>query len=145
MLNHVVVMGRLTKDPELKRTANGTPVTSFPIAVERDYRDQSGNRETDFFEIVAWKQAAEFVSKNFHKGKMAVIEGKLQAREWTDKNGNKKKSIEIIADHFYFADSKKEEYQTDYARQVFPNKPFDSIGEQPVQFDEIEGDGVLPF
>ena len=91
MLNYFVCMGRMTKDPELRRTNSGTAVTSFTLAVDRDFKSQSGEKETDFIEVVAWKNTAEFVSKYFGKGRMAVVEGRLQIRDWTDNNGNKRK------------------------------------------------------
>lgn len=110
LLNHIVIMGRLTKDPELRRTGNGTAVASFTLAVDRDFVDkQSGEKETDFIDCVAWRNTGEFVSKYFRKGRMAVVSGRLQIRNWTDKEGNKRRSAEVIADQVYFADSKKEE------------------------------------
>ncbi len=105
MLNHIVVMGRLTKDVELRRTGNGTAVASFTIACDRDFGKE--DKETDFIECVAWRQAGEFVSKYFQKGSMAVVSGRLQMRSWTDKDGNKRKSAEIVAENVYFGDSKK--------------------------------------
>ena len=107
MLNKIIVMGRLTKDPELRRTGNGTAVTSFTIACDRDF----GDKETDFLECVAWKQTGEFVSKYFSKGRMAVVSGRLQIRGWTDKDGNKRRTAEIVADNVYFGDSKSESTQ----------------------------------
>ena len=109
MLNKVVIMGRFTKDPELRRTGSGTAVTSFSLACDRDFKSQSGEKETDFIEVVAWKNTAEFVSKYFSKGRMAVVEGRLQIRDWTDKAGNKRITAEIAADNVYFADSKRSE------------------------------------
>lgn len=105
MLNHITIMGRLTKEPELRRTGNGVAVTSFTIACDRDF----GDKETDFIECVAWRQTGEFVSKYFKKGSMAVVSGRLQIRGWTDKDGNKRKTAEVVADNVYFGDSKKEE------------------------------------
>ena len=109
MLNKVVIMGRFTKDPELRRTGSGTAVTSFSLACDRDFKSQSGDKETDFIEVVAWKNTAEFVSKYFSKGRMAVVEGRLQIRDWTDKAGNKRTTAEVVADNVYFADSKRSE------------------------------------
>ena len=109
MLNKVVIMGRFTKDPELRRTGSGTAVTSFSLACDRDFKSQSGDKETDFIEAVAWKNTAEFVSKYFSKGRMAVVEGRLQIRDWTDKDGGKRRSAEVVADNVYFADSKRSE------------------------------------
>ena len=109
MLNKVVIMGRFTKDPELRRTGSGTAVTSFSLACDRDFKSQSGEKETDFIEVVAWKNTAEFVSKYFSKGRMAVVEGRLQIRDWTDRSGNKRTTAEVVADNVYFADSKRSE------------------------------------
>ena len=109
MLNKVVIMGRFTKDPELRRTGSGTAVTSFSLACDRDFKSQSGDKETDFIDVVAWKNTAEFVSKYFSKGRMAVVEGLLQIRDWTDKAGNKRTTAEVVADNVYFADSKRSE------------------------------------
>ena len=109
MLNHIVVMGRLTRDPELRRTGSGVAVTSFTVAVDRDFGNkESGERETDFIDCVAWRQTGEFVSKYFAKGRMAVVSGRLQIRNWTDKEGNKRRSAEIVADNVYFGDSKRD-------------------------------------
>ena len=108
MLNKIIVMGRLTRDPELRRTQSGLSVTSFSVACDRDFKSQSGEKETDFIDIVAWRQTAEFVCKYFSKGRMAVVEGRLQIREWQDNNGNKRRSAEIVADNVYFGDSKRD-------------------------------------
>lgn len=102
MLNQITLMGRLTAAPELRRTQDGKAVVSFTLAVERDFKDKDGNRETDFIDVVAWRQTAEFVSKYFSKGSMAVVSGRLQIRTWTDKGGNKRRSAEIVAEHVYF-------------------------------------------
>ena len=104
MLNKIILMGRLTRDPELRRTQSGTAVTSFSLAVDRDFKSQSGEKETDFIDIVAWRSTAEFVSKYFTKGRMAVVEGRLQIRDWTDRDGSKRRSAEVIADNVYFGD-----------------------------------------
>jgi single-strand DNA-binding protein len=106
MLNKIIVMGRLTHDPELRRTGSGTPVCSFSIACDRDFKSQTGEKETDFFDVVAWRTTGEFVSKYFTKGRMVVVEGRLQIREWQDKEGNKRRSAEINADNVYFGDSR---------------------------------------
>ena len=109
MLNHIVIMGRLTRDPELRRTGTGVAVTSFSLAVDRDFAPRDGGeRETDFIDCVAWRQTGEFVSKYFTKGRMAVVSGRLQIRNWTDKDGNKRRTAEIVADNVYFGDSKRE-------------------------------------
>ena len=101
MLNKVFIMGRLTRDPELRRTQSGTAVTSFSLAVDRDFKSQSGEKETDFIDVVAWRSTAEFVAKYFSKGRMAVVEGRLQIRDWKDKDGNNRRSAEVIADNIY--------------------------------------------
>lgn len=132
MLNRIIVMGRMTRDPELRRTNSGTAVASFTVAVDRDFKSQSGEKETDFIDVVAWRNTAEFVSKYFSKGRMAVVEGRLQLRDWTDKDGNKRRSAEIVADSVYFGDSKRD--GGDAAQS-----------EPQVGFSEIEGDWNLPF
>ena len=108
MLNHIVLMGRLTRDPELRHTGSGIAVASFALAVDRDFKSQDGEKETDFIDIVAWRNTAEFVSKYFSKGRMAVVSGRLQIRNWTDKEGNKRRSAEVVADNIYFGDSRKD-------------------------------------
>ncbi len=109
MLNHIVIMGRLTRDPELRRTGSGVAVASFTLAVDRDFSPKDGSdRETDFIDCVAWRQTGEFVSKYFTKGRMAVVSGRLQIRNWNDKDGNKRRTAEIVADNVYFGDSKRE-------------------------------------
>lgn len=140
MLNHIVLMGRLTRDPELRRTQSGTAVVSFTLAVDRDFADKStGERATDFIDITAWRGTAEFVSKYFSKGRMAVVDGRLQIREWTDKNGNKRRSAEIVADHVYFGDSKRDggSTETPYTAQGAPQN--DGYAELS------DDDGDLPF
>ena len=107
MLNHIVLMGRLTRDPELRRTGSGVAVASFTLAVDRDYAAQGAEKETDFVDIVAWRSTAEFVSKYFSKGRMAVVSGRLQIRNWQDKEGNKRRSAEVVADNVYFGESKR--------------------------------------
>ena len=133
MLNRIILMGRLTRDPELRKTGNGTAVASFTLAVDRDYKPQDGERETDFIDIVAWRGTGEFVSKYFTKGRMAVVEGRLQVRDWTDKDGNKRRSTEVVADNVYFGDSKRSESGT-------PAEPSGELQELP---DEEKGE--LPF
>ena len=108
MLNHITIMGRLTRDPELRHTQSGVPVASFTLAVDRDYKDQNGQKETDFIDCVAWRGTGEFASKYLSKGRMAVVEGRLQLRDWTDRDGNKRRSAEVVAEHVYFADSRRE-------------------------------------
>ncbi len=120
MLNHIVLMGRLTRDPELRRTGSGIAVASFSIAVDRDFGSkESGERETDFIDIVAWRQTAEFVSKYFAKGRMAVVSGRLQIRNWNDKDGNKRRSAEVVADNVYFGDSKRDGESGGYSNSSY--------------------------
>ena len=108
MLNHICIMGRLTRDPELRRTGSGVAVTSFTLAVDRDYNPKDGGeRETDFIDCNAWRGTGEFVSKYFSKGSTAIVSGRLQIRNWTDKEGNKRRNAEVVADSVYFGDSKK--------------------------------------
>lgn len=132
MLNRIIVMGRMTRDPELRRTGSGTAVASFTVAVDRDFKSLSGEKETDFIDVVAWRNTAEFVSKYFSKGRMAVVEGRLQIRDWTDKDGNKRRTAEIVADSVYFGDSKRDGGDT-------------AQNELQGGFSEIEDDGNLPF
>ena len=109
MLNHIVIMGRLTRDPELRRTGSGVAVASFTVAVDRDFGGRDGGeKETDFIDCVAWCQTGEFVSKYFTKGSMIVVSGRLQIRNWTDKDGNKRRTAEVVADNVYFGDSKRD-------------------------------------
>jgi len=136
MLNHIAIMGRLTRDPELRRTGSGIAVTSFTVAVDRDYTSkEGGEKETDFIDCVAWRSTGEFVSKYFAKGRMAVVSGRLQIRNWTDKDGNKRRTAEVNADSVYFGDSKRD--NSSGSVQTPP---------PPAQFEEIEGDDdQLPF
>lgn len=129
MLNRCIIMGRLTRDPELRHTQSGKAVTSVTLAVDRDFKGQNGEKETDFIDIVAWSNTAEFLCNYFSKGRMAVAEGRLQIRDWTDKDGGKRRSAEIVADHVYFADSKRDQETT-----------------STQEFEELdEDDGNLPF
>ena len=152
MLNHIVLMGRLTRDPELRRTGSGIAVASFRLAVDRDFGPKDGaERETDFIDIVAWRSTAEFVSKYFTKGRMAVVEGRLQIRDWTDRDGGKRRSAEVIADNVYFGDSRRDNAgdfgaapgysapmggRSNYAAPMDNHSDFAEIGEE---------DGELPF
>lgn len=106
MLNHVSIMGRICNDIEVRRTGSGTAVASFTLAVERDFKKENGEKETDFIECVAWKNTAEFVQKYFGKGKMAIVAGRLQTRNWQDKDGNKRKTSEVVVDSIYFGEAK---------------------------------------
>ena len=141
MLNKIIIMGRLTRDPELRRTGSGTAVTSFSLACDRDFKSQSGEKETDFIEVVAWKNTAEFVSKYFSKGRMAVVEGRLQIRDWTDKAGNKRTTAEVVADNVYFADSKRSE-SNDNQKENF-NALSGRVSDDFVPASEE--DGEIPF
>ena len=141
MLNKIIIMGRLTRDPELRRTGSGTAVTSFSLACDRDFKSQSGEKETDFIEVVAWKNTAEFVSKYFGKGRMAVVDGRLQIRDWTDKAGNKRTTAEVVADNVYFADSKRYE-SNDNQKENF-NALSGRLSDDFVPISEE--DGELPF
>ena len=147
MLNRIIIMGRLTKDPELRRTANGTAVTSFSLAVDRDFKSQSGEKETDFIDVVAWRSTAEFVAKYFTKGRMAVVEGRLQIRDWKDKDGNNRRSAEVVADNIYFGDSKRDGAGSDYAPAYgAPMGGYSAPMGGSSAFAEIdEEDGDLPF
>ena len=138
MLNHITAAGRLTKDPELRRTQNGVAVASFTIACDRDIKDASGNKQTDFIDCVAWRNTAEFVDKYFTRGRMVIVSGRLQMREWTDKSGAKRKNAEILAENVYFADSKRAVENTE--------KNETKEAAQTVDFDQVEiDDDELPF
>ena len=136
MLNKIVLMGRLTRDPEMRHTGNGTAVASFSLAVDRDFKSQSGEKETDFEDIVAWRSTADFVSKFFPKGRMAELEGRMQIRDWKDKDGNNRRSAEVVAEHVYFGDSKQRS-ESDTASAPPASGDFREIPE-----DE---EGELPF
>ena len=138
MLNHITIMGRLVRDPELRYTPNKVAVASFTLAVERDYKPENGERETDFIDCVAWRHTAEFVSKYFSKGRMAAVSGRLQIRPWTDKDGNKRRAAEIAAESVYFADSNKDAQNRNTGTEP---------QEQPQTFSELQDvdDGELPF
>lgn len=153
MLNHIVVMGRLTRDPELRQTPSGVSVASFTLAVDRDRKDQNGEKIADFIDVLVWRNTAEFVSKYFTKGRMAVVSGRLQIRNWTDKDGNKRKSAEIVADSVYFADSKKDDSGSNGGGYPAPNygaynpPAFPELPTAPAQdFEMLNDDGAqLPF
>ena len=148
MLNKIILMGRLTRDPELRRTGTGTAVTSFSLAVDRDFKSQSREKETDFIDIVAWRSTAEFVSKYFTKGRMAVVEGRLQIRDWTDKDGGKRRSAEVVADNVYFGDSKRDGGDSSgySAAPAYKNAAPSNFNAGGSDFAEIgEDDGELPF
>ena len=151
MLNHIVIMGRLTRDLELRRTQSGTAVTSFSIACDRDFKDKdSGERQTDFIDVVAWRTTAEYVCKYFSKGRMAVVEGRLQIRDWTDKDGGKRRSAEVVADNVYFGDSKRDGAGDFGGAPASYSAPMGGRNAAPMggqsDFAEIgEEDGELPF
>ena len=120
MLNHITIMGRLTRDPELRRTGSGIAVASFTVAVDRDFGGRDGGeKETDFIDCVAWRQTGEFVSKYFTKGRMIVVSGRLQIRSWTDKDGNKRRTAEVVADNCYFGDSKRDDASGSYGGNTY--------------------------
>lgn len=134
MLNHNVIMGRLTRAPELRHTQTGTPVASFTLAVERDYASQGGERETDFIDIVAWRSTAEFAAKYFVKGQLVAVSGRLQIRDWTDADGHKRRNAEVVADSVYFAESRRDKAEQNGAAS------------DQGDFEDIdEDDGDLPF
>ncbi len=141
MLNKIVIMGRFTRDPEIRHTQSGTAVASFSLAVERDFKEQDGSRSTDFIDCVAWRSSADFVSKYFSKGRMAVVEGRLQIRDWTDKNGNNRRSAEVIVNNIYFGDSKKDGDSSSgsYGPAGAP------VNVSASDFSDVEDDGELPF
>ena len=148
MLNKIFIMGRLTRDPELRRTQSGTAVTSFSLAVDRDFKSQSGEKETDFIDVVAWRSTAEFVAKYFTKGRMAVVEGRLQIRDWKDKDGNNRRSAEVVADNIYFGDSKRDGAGSYDAVPAYgaPMGGYSAPMGGSSAFAEIdEEDGDLPF
>lgn len=141
MLNRVILMGRLTKDPELRYTPNNIPVCSYTIAVERNYARPGEQRQADFIPIVSWRSNAEFVSKYFNKGKMIVVSGRLQVRTWDDQDGKRHYITEVIADETYFADSKRDSDSDNRMNTVFnDNRSSDIEGFMP-----IDGDDELPF
>ena len=150
MLNHITIMGRLTRDPELRRTGSGIAVASFTLAVDRDFGGRDGGeRETDFIDCVAWRQTGEFVSKYFTKGRMAVVSGRLQIRNWTDKDGNKRRSAEVVADNVYFGDSRRDgETGSSYSAPAAPSyggysAPASSPASDFAMLDD--DDAQLPF
>ena len=150
MLNKIILMGRLTRDPELRHTQSGVAVASFSLAVDRDFKDRStGEKSTDFIDVVAWRQTGEFVSKYFTKGRMAVVEGRLQMRDWTDRDGNKRRSAEVVADNVYFGDSRREGdnggYQGGYSRPAAPAAPDYGFPAADQFSDLTDDDGDLPF
>ncbi len=157
MLNHIVIMGRLTRDPELRFTQSQTPVASFTLAVDRDY-GRGEEKQTDFIDVVAWRQTGEFVSKYFSKGSMAVVSGRLQIRDWTDREGGKRRSAEVVAENIYFGESKRRdggdtrsESRDSYSRQENSSynnsdSSYNAPQGRSSSFAELDdGDGELPF
>ena len=130
MLNHITIMGRLVRDPELRRTGSGIAVASFTVAVDRDFGSRDGGeKETDFIDCVAWRQTGEFVSKYFTKGRMIVVSGRLQIRSWTDKDGNKRRTAEVVADNCYFGDSKRDsEGGSSYGGNTYGGNAYSNYG-----------------
>ncbi len=157
MLNHIVLMGRLVADPELRTTPSGVPVATFRIAVDRDFKNkETGERETDFVTIVAWRTTAEFVSRFFAKGRMAVVAGRLQIRPYTDRDGNKRSATEVVADNVYFGDSRRDGESGSYSPSSYGGSYGAPAPQQPMggyaapsggdQFTELaDDDGDLPF
>ena len=141
MLNKIILMGRLAREPELKRTTSGTAVTSFSLAVDRDFKSQSGEKETDWIDCVAWRGTAATVCKYFTKGRMMIVVGRLQIRDWTDKDGGKRRSAEVNAENVYFADSKRSEYN-DSQKENF-NALSGRLSDDFVPISEE--DGEIPF
>lgn len=133
MLNRIIIMGRLTAAPELKRTQSGIAYCRFSLAVDRDFKGQNGEKETDFIDVVAWRNTAEFIYQYFGKGRMAVVEGRLQIRDWKDQSGNARRSAEVVTDNVYFGDSKRSDTQ-----------PSGTAG-QFKELDESKEEGELPF
>ena len=153
MLNHIVIMGRLTRDPELRYTQSQTPVASFTLAVDRDFGSRDGGeKQTDFIDCVAWRQTAEFVSKYFTKGSMAVVSGRLQIRDWTDREGGKRRSAEVVVDNMYFGESRRRDGDSGDSRSSsyssYGNSGSAGKSSAPAAsaFAELDdGDGELPF
>ena len=150
MLNKIVIMGRLVRDPDLRRTQAGTAVAAFTLAVERDFKDAAtGERTEDFIDCVAWRQTGEFVSRYFSKGRMAVAEGRLQLRDWVDRDGNKRRSAAVVVEQMYFGDSRSEGGQK--SGQPVPKEAgyqaaYSSTGREADEFRELQDDdGELPF
>lgn len=148
MINSVVLMGRITADPELKYTGNNIPVVSFSLAVDRSFKQQGGERVTDFINIVAWRNTAEFVSKYFTKGQLMAVQGSLQVRNYTDKDGNKRTAYDVVADQVHFAESKRDNQGGGYtppAPVAAPAAPPSFSNVQTGDFDEVTLDDDLPF
>ena len=143
-LNRAIIMGRMVRDPELRTTNSGTNVTSFTLAVDRDFKDQNGDKGVDFIDVVAWRGTAEFVCKYFSKGRMAIAEGRLQVREWKDKDGNNRRNVELIAENVYFGDSKREQ-DNDPDNSAPTYGGYGAQASEQAGFQEIKDDCDLPF
>lgn len=143
-LNRIVLQGRLCADPELRRTNGGTAVTNFNLAVDRDFKSEDGNRETDFISVICWKGLAEMSAKWFKKGQMAVVSGRLQIRQYTDKSGQKRSQAEVVADNVYFCESKKDRDEASYAAAEKEGKTYQPAA-APVSVEVDDLDGELPF
>lgn len=146
VLNHITIMGRLTRDPELRRTGSGIAVVNFSVAVERDFKSEGGEKETDFIDCVAWRQIGEFVNKYFTKGAMIVVSGRLQVRSWTDNDGNKRRTAEIVADNVYFGESKRSAESAGTHPTATPASAAVPIAPSADDYALLdEDDGQLPF
>lgn len=149
MLNHIVLMGRLTRDPELRHTQTGVAVASFTLAVDRDYGTRE-ERQTDFIDIVAWRNTGEFVAKYFTKGQMAAVSGRLQLRDWTDTDGKKRKAAEVVASNVYFAEGKRSRADgpgiSGHGDGLSgPVSDYSHAWAEDSGFSEVDDDGELPF
>ena len=147
MLNKILLQGRLVADPELRHTQSGTAIASFRLAVDRDFKDKgTGERKADFINVVAWRQTGEFVSRFFSKGRMAIVEGKLQTRDYTDRDGNRRYATEVVADNVYFGDSKHED-APGARRESIPDAAYKYDPNDPSAFESVTDidDGELPF
>ena len=145
MLNHICIMGRLTRDPELRKTGSGIAVANFSVAVDRDFKNDSGEKETDFIDCVAWRHTADFVCKYMKKGSMVVLSGRLQIRPWTDNDGNKRRAAEIVADNVYFGESKKSDSAGDGYTGFVKNTPT-AVTPSAEDYALLDGDDTqLPF
>lgn len=155
MLNHIVIMGRLTRDPELRYTQSQVPVASFTVAVDRDFSGRDGGeRQTDFINCVAWRQSAEFISKYFHKGSMAVVSGRLQIRQYQDREGNNRTAAEVVSDNVYFGESRRDSDNRASGDSGYSNASYSrsyeapraAAASNPSPFSELsEDEGELPF
>lgn len=149
-MNKIVLMGRLVAAPELKTTPNGISVCSVTVACDRSFRSQSGERQSDFIDVVAWRNTAEFLSKYFVKGQLVLITGELQTRTYTDKNGNNRKAVEVVADAVHFTGDRRDssqsnQYNNSYSQPSMPQEPATYLNGTPSDFESIPSDDDLPF